>query len=147
MKLEDMVRAARAAGATVDVHLAKEMPISFPNDPEPVRLLIAESKRTSALGNDWLRATVPNQIAAEQLLRMGWAYSLAAVWLRCKMAGELLSESEMKQQKCQLEEELKSLQERLRDPLPPGSKLAIKLQIKSVQARLDLLEKNKVAGI
>ena len=96
-KLADLVKAARAAGAKVTVSLEpKEMPNRFPSDPEPVKLLIEESERMSALGNRWLTAKIPNQIAAEACLRNGWAYSLAAAWLRCKLEGKLLPESEHK---------------------------------------------------
>lgn len=65
------------------------IPIRFPDDPVPVKLLIEESERVSKLGNDWLTAKVPNHIAAEVALRNGWAFSLAAVLLRCKLKGEL----------------------------------------------------------
>lgn len=89
LKLEDVVDAARAVGAKVSVSLEpKQMPLRWPNDPEPVRLLIDESERMSVHGNNWLAADVPNQIAAEAALRNGWAYALAAGWLRCKLNGE-----------------------------------------------------------
>ena len=38
-------------------------------------------------------SSVPNQVAAEMCLRHGWAFSLAAAWMRCKLKGELLPES------------------------------------------------------
>ena len=99
-KLASVVKAARAAGAKVTVRLEpREMPERFTDDPKPVRLLIAESERMSALGNKWLAADVPNQVAAGMCLQNGWAYSLAAVWLRCKLNGELLPESEQKRAK------------------------------------------------
>ena len=37
----------------------------------------------------WPFFDVPNHVAAEMCLRHGWAYSLAAAWLRCKLKGEL----------------------------------------------------------
>ena len=64
------------------------MPVRFKDDPEPVTFLIEESERLSAIGNRWQVAKVPNHIAAEMCLRSGWAYALAAVWLRCKLKGE-----------------------------------------------------------
>lgn len=89
-KLKDLVEAARAAGATVSVSLEpKQMPARFPDDPEAVKLLIAESERLSELGNNWMTAKIPNQVAAEMCLRNGWAMSLAAAWLRVKLKGEL----------------------------------------------------------
>jgi len=94
-KLKDLVAAAQAAGAKVSVSLEpKQMPMRFPSDPPDVKLLIAESERMSTLGNNWLAADVPNQVSAEMCLRHGWALSLAAAWLRCKLKGELLPESE-----------------------------------------------------
>jgi hypothetical protein len=94
-KLKDLVEAAQAAGAKVSVSLEpKQMPMRFPSDPPDVKLLIDESERMSKLGNNWLTADVPNQVAAEMCLRHGWAFSLAAAWLRCKLKGELLPESE-----------------------------------------------------
>ena len=92
--LKQLVSAARKAGAKVSVSLEpKQMPMRFPSDPEPVRLLRDESERMSKMGNNWLAADVPNQVAAEMCLRNGWAFSLAAAWLRCKLKGELLPES------------------------------------------------------
>ena len=92
--LKQLVAAAHKAGAKVTVSLEpKQMPMRFPNDPEPVKLLIEESERMSKLGNNWLAADVPNQVAAEMCLRHGWAFSLAAAWMRCKLKGELLPES------------------------------------------------------
>ena len=89
-KLKDLVEAAHAAGAKVSVSLEpKQMPMRFPSDPEPVKLLIEESERMSKLGNNWMAADVPNQVAAEMCLRHGWAFSLAAAWMRCKLKGEL----------------------------------------------------------
>jgi len=93
-KLDDLVKAAHKAGAKVTVSLeSKQMPARFRDDPEPVRLLINESERVSKIGNDWMAAEVPNPVAAEMCLRNGWAFSLAAVWLRCKLKGQLLPES------------------------------------------------------
>ena len=93
-KLKDLVEAAHAAGAKVSVSLEpKQMPMRFPSDPEPVKLLIEESERMSKLGNNWMAADVPNQVAAEMCLRHGWAFSLAAAWMRCKLKGELKPES------------------------------------------------------
>lgn len=91
---KQLVAAARKAGAKVTVRLEpKRMPARFPDDPAPVKLLIEESERISKLGNDWLAAEIPNQVAAELCLRHGWAFSLAAAWMRCKLKGELLPES------------------------------------------------------
>ena len=93
-KLKDLVEAAHAVGAKVSVSLEpKQMPMRFPSDPEPVKLLIEESERMSKLGNNWMAADVPNQVAAEMCLRHGWAFSLAAAWMRCKLKGELKPES------------------------------------------------------
>ncbi len=94
--LEDFVKAAHAAGAKVSFGLEPtQMPRRFPNDPEPVRMLVEESERISKLGNDWLTAKIPNQIAAEMCLKNGWGYALAAAWLRCKLEGKLLPESQI----------------------------------------------------
>jgi len=95
-KLDQLVKAARAAGAQVTVSLEepRHMPVRFESDPEPVKLLIAESERMSQHGNNWLAADVPNHVAAEVALRAGWAYGLAAAWLRCKLKGELKPESD-----------------------------------------------------
>jgi hypothetical protein len=96
-KLSELVKAARSAGASVTVSLEpKQMPTRFPNDHALVKLLIEESERASKLGNNWMAADVPNQVAAEACLRHGWAFSLAAAWLRCKLKNELLPESERK---------------------------------------------------
>jgi hypothetical protein len=90
VKLDEVVKAAREAGANVTFSLKpKEMPTRWPNDPEPVKLLITESERVSALGNNWMTADIPNPVAAEMCHRNGWAYSLAAAWLRCKLKGEI----------------------------------------------------------
>lgn len=64
------------------------MPPTFPNDPDAVRLLVQESERINAIGNHWLSAKVPNAIAAQHALQMGWAFAVAAAWLRCKLRGE-----------------------------------------------------------
>lgn len=93
-KLKDLVEAAHAVGAKVSVSLEpKQMPMRFPGDPEPVKLLLDESERMSKLGNNWMVADVPNQVAAEMCLRHGWAFSLAAAWMRCKLKGEMKPES------------------------------------------------------
>lgn len=60
----------------------------WPNDPQAVRLLLEEGKRMTRRGNAWLHAEVPNLIASDMCLRTGWAYALAAAWLRCKLKGE-----------------------------------------------------------
>jgi len=91
-RLSDLVREAHKLGLKLDVRLdPQEMPQRFASDPEAVKMLVAESERVSAVGNKWLSAKVPNQIAAENCLRMGWAYSLAAAWLRCALQGEISS--------------------------------------------------------
>lgn len=94
LTLKQLVKAARALGCEVSVSLEdKQMPTQFPDDPEPVKLLIAESRRVSALGNKWKSALVPNEVAAIQCLRMGWAHSLSAAWLRAKLKGEFDKEN------------------------------------------------------
>lgn len=90
VKLHEMIETAHAAGVKVSVSLEpNEMPLRFPSDHEHIKLLIDESERASKLGNKWQNADVPNPVAAENCFRMGWAYSLAASWLRCKLKGEL----------------------------------------------------------
>lgn len=97
IKLEQLVKAAHAAGFKVNITLHdKQMPMHFPDDHPHVTLLLRESERVNALGNQWTHAHTPNPIAAEQLFKMGWAHNLSAVWLRCKLKGELLPESKKK---------------------------------------------------
>ncbi len=92
-RLKQLVKLAKAAGLEVSLSLEpNQMPARFPDDPEPVKLLIAESERCSTLGNRWLNAKLPNYIAAEMCLKNGWAYALAAAWMRAKLKGELLPE-------------------------------------------------------
>ena len=87
MRIEDVVKAARAAGATVTCSLKDvRMPRRFPSDgPEIIRLL-DESERLNALGNRWINAPKPNPIASELAFKAGWAYALAAAFLRCPEA-------------------------------------------------------------
>lgn len=88
--LKELIKAASAAGAKVSVSLEpQKMPLRLPGDPEVVTLLIEESERISKLGNKWLAAETPNQIAAHACLQQGWAFALAAAWLRCKLKGEV----------------------------------------------------------
>ena len=96
LTIKDIVEAAHAAGAKVDFKLEPKLklPTRLPKDPEPVRLLLDESERCNAAGNEWLNAEHPNYIAAETWLRNGWAYALAGAWLRCKLNGELQPEIE-----------------------------------------------------
>lgn len=84
LRIEDVVEAARAAGATVSFHLDKpeRMPRRFPNDPEHILRLLDESERLNELGNRWVNATNPNPIAADLAFRAGWAHALAAAFLR-----------------------------------------------------------------
>jgi hypothetical protein len=92
IKLKQLVKAARDAGAEVTVTFdphEKRMPMRFPDDPEIVTLLLDESERVNALGNRWAKAKIPNIVAAQKCLEMGWAHALSAVWLRCKLKGEL----------------------------------------------------------
>ncbi len=97
LTLKDVVKAAHAEGIKVSVGLeSRRMPMRFPGDPEAVSLLLDECERQNALGNKWLTASVPNQVAGEMLLRNGWAMGAAAAWLRCKLKGELLPESKSK---------------------------------------------------
>ncbi len=90
-KLSDFVAAAKATGADVRFSLKEQprMPQHLPGDHAHVSLLLGESERVSAIGNHWLVAQVPNQIAAEAALRNGWAFALAGAWLRCRLAGEV----------------------------------------------------------
>lgn len=91
--LGQIVKAARKAGAEVNITVEDRlMPLRFKDDPEPVKLLIAESERCTALGLKWLKAPLPNHVAADQCMKNGWAYALAAAWMRCKLKGELLPE-------------------------------------------------------
>lgn len=94
MTLAKLVVAAHAAGARVTVGLEpqKIMPARWPNDAREVTLLIEESERCTALANKWLDAEVPNTVAAKKLMEMGWAHSLSAAWLRCKLNGQLKPE-------------------------------------------------------
>jgi hypothetical protein len=62
--------------------------MEFPNDPETVKFLIYESRRASALGNKWLRAEIPNHVASELCMKIGWAHAMSAAWLRAKLKGE-----------------------------------------------------------
>ncbi len=87
--LKQLVAAARKEGVNVTTSIQPIMPMRLPNDHAHVLLLIDESERASTLGNKWLQAATPNQIAAEVCLRNGWAYSLAAAWLRCALKGEV----------------------------------------------------------
>lgn len=94
LKLKDIVKAASKIGLEVSIGFEdRKMPRRFPDDPEPVRLLIEESERVNKLGNLWLKAETPNHVAADVAMRNGWAYALAAVWLRCKLKGELKPEN------------------------------------------------------
>lgn len=89
-KLADVVAAAQKAGCNVSLSLeSNQMPVRFKNDPKVVLELIAESERMNALGVRWSKANIPNPIAAEACFRNGWAYALAAAWLRVKLNGEL----------------------------------------------------------
>ena len=72
------------------------MPLSLPDDPPVVTMLVEESKRNSAIAMRWAKAEVPNYTASDMASRNGWAFALAAAWLRCKLKGELLPESEKK---------------------------------------------------
>ena len=94
--IEDMVRAARKAGGSVSFTIKPpcQMPFRCDSDHPIVKMLIAESERNSAAGNRWLDAQVPNHIAATACHQAGWAHSLSAAWLRCKLKGELLPESD-----------------------------------------------------
>jgi len=87
-KLADLIAAAKEAGATVTVGLQAKLPDHFPSDPQAVRLLLEESERMSKMGNAWMGAKEPNAVAGEFCLRNGWAFQLAAAWLRCKLKGE-----------------------------------------------------------
>ena len=90
IKLKQIAAAARAAGAEVTISFGdNRMPMRMPNDPPDVTLLLDESERCTELGNRWLKAPKPNPITAGACLNYGWAYALAAVWLRCKLRGEL----------------------------------------------------------
>jgi hypothetical protein len=90
IKLKQIVAAARAAGAEVTISFGdNQMPMRMPNDPPDVTLLLDESERCTVLGNRWLKAPKPNPIAAGLCLSNGWAYALAAAWLRCKLRCEL----------------------------------------------------------
>ena len=89
-RLEDFVKAAHEAGVHVTVSLEpRQMPQRFHDDPEAVTMMIAESERCNALGQRWMNAEKPNPVAAEAAFLNGWAYALAAAWLRCKLKGEL----------------------------------------------------------
>ena len=64
-----------------------------PTDPPAVQLLEAEAIRTMQLAREWETTKPINPVAAEFCYRNGWAFALAAAWLRCKLKGELLPES------------------------------------------------------
>lgn len=98
IKLEEMVKEAHEAGVNIDfsMHPKIQMPMQLPDDPAPVTLLIEESRRMTQIGLNWQKADAPNYVAADMAMKNGWAYSLAAAWLRCKLKGELLPESEKK---------------------------------------------------
>ena len=89
LKLSDFVEAATKAGVRVSFGLVERMPRRFPDDPEPVKLLLDESERVTALANNWMHCKNPNPVAAEFAFRNGWAVAAAAAWLRCKLKGEL----------------------------------------------------------
>lgn len=65
------------------------MPLHFPNDHDHVKQLLAESVRVNNLGLRWGTSNPPNPVASQKCFEMGWAYALAAAWLRCKLKGEL----------------------------------------------------------
>lgn len=96
-KLSQLVKSARECGMEITIGLEdRQMPMRFPSDTKEIILLIEESERMSALGNKWLSAKVPNQMAAQLCLQNGWAFSLAAAWLRAKLKGECLPENKDK---------------------------------------------------
>lgn len=90
--LEDTVRAAHRAGVKVSYSMLprENMPARFPDDAEPVKLLIAESERMTALGQKWESAKVLNPRAADACYGAGWAHALSAAWLRAKLKGQFL---------------------------------------------------------
>jgi hypothetical protein len=65
------------------------MPMEFPTDSVPVRLLIAECRRMNALAEKWIASKPGNIRAADACLANGWAFSLAAAWLRVVERGEV----------------------------------------------------------
>lgn len=89
--MAQLVEAAHKAGVKVDVGLEpkNKMPQHFPNDPHVVTALLNESERITRLGIKWSNAESPNPIAAQMCFQNGWAYNLAAVWLRCYLKGEV----------------------------------------------------------
>lgn len=60
------------------------MPVRFANDPECVTQLLDESERVTNIANKWATAKIPNIIASRKAMEIGWAYALAAVFLRAK---------------------------------------------------------------
>ena len=89
--IKTVVRDLRRAGVKVSFSLDPiDMPMRLPGDPDPVRYLIDESERMNEFGNRWVNAKCPNLIAAEMCFKNGWAYALAAAYLRCFLKGELL---------------------------------------------------------
>lgn len=65
------------------------MPLRLPDDPVAVTMLLDESERMTDMGNRWNAAKKPNHLAANFCLQNGWAFALAAAWLRCKLNGAL----------------------------------------------------------
>lgn len=65
------------------------MPLVLDNDHGHVKALVEESVRINMLGEKWLKSKPRNPMAAEMCFRNGWAYSLAAAWLRCLLKGEV----------------------------------------------------------
>jgi len=68
---------------------APQMPVELPTDSVPVRLLVAESRRMNALGEKWFLSKPNNPKAAQLCIENGWAFSLAAAWLRVVERGEV----------------------------------------------------------
>jgi hypothetical protein len=67
------------------------MPRRLPDDHQNVTALLDESERCSTHAMRWHCAKVPNHIAAQKAAEMGWAYALAAAFLRCHLNGELVT--------------------------------------------------------
>ncbi len=73
-------------GRTFDPYTA------WPNDHPHVKLLLDEALRLTGRGAAWAKVKPHNPVSATMAFQMGWAFALAAAWLRAKLSGELEGE-------------------------------------------------------
>lgn len=70
-------------GRTFDPYTA------WPNDHPHVKLLLDVALRLIGRGAAWAKVKPHNPVSATMAFQMGWAFALAAAWLRAKLSGEL----------------------------------------------------------